>query len=206
MKGSKASQVADMLEQAHRRPKRLRWRRLVVFAALALLAAIGAPFWLARSFTAGPMPPSIGVVSKLPITLPNGQQAPLGQLIRPGLPTVISLWASWCGPCQLEAPHIVALRRRFGPDKLNLVYLNVREDGASPEDLARFLRSIGMPPNDYVSMRDADLPRLTSDSRNLIPRTFVFDKAGTPIAMIVGYKPMALERVSGLLSDQTTDR
>ncbi|WP_271300393.1 TlpA disulfide reductase family protein [Sphingomonas sp. CV7422] len=140
-------------------------------------------------------------MSKLPVTLPDGQQAPLGQLIRPGLPTVISLWASWCGPCQLEAPDIVELRRHFGPDKINLVYLNVREDGAPPADLARFLRSIGMPPHDYVSMGYADLPRLTNDTRNLIPRTFVFDKAGTPIAMIVGYKPMALARIPGLLSD-----
>lgn len=68
------------------------------------------------------------------------------------------------------------------------------------------LRSIGMPPHEYASMGYADLPRLTNDARNLIPRTFVFDKAGTPVAMIVGYKPMALERVPSLISEQVIDR
>ncbi len=193
--------MALSIGHSEQRHKHLRWRRLLPLVAMALLALIGVRVWSAQSFTTGPMPPPIKVVSKLPVTLPDGQQAPLGQLIRPGLPTVISLWASWCGPCQLEAPDIVELRRHFGPDKINLVYLNVREDGAPPADLARFLRSIGMPPHDYVSMGYADLPRLTNDTRNLIPRTFVFDKAGTPIAMIVGYKPMALARIPGLLSD-----
>lgn len=186
-------------------PRRL-WRRILLSVAVVLAALFAFGFWRARSFTAGPMPPALGLVRAIPVLLPDRRPALLGDRIRPGVPTVISLWASWCGPCRLEAPTIVALRRQFGPDKLNLVYLNVREDSARANDLAHYLQSIGMPPNDYLAMEIQYLGRLTNDARNLIPRTYVFDPAGAPTAMIVGYKPLALDRIAGVIDEYSRSK
>ena len=185
-------------------PQKPRRRRPIVLrslgaVALLLVLLVAMRIGIVRSFDNGPLPPTLTELRTLPVTMPGGERAAFGELFRPGIPTVVSLWASWCGPCRSEAPKLVELRRKFGRDELNLVYLNVREDGTPARDLKDFLVSVGMSPTDYAVMDQKQLRRLTNDTQNLIPRTYVFDNAGAPEAMIVGYKPLALARIAGLV-------
>ncbi|HEX8416298.1 MAG TPA: TlpA disulfide reductase family protein [Methylobacterium sp.] len=179
-------------------------RRLLAIVIAVLAAMAGATAWVARSFD-GPMAPPLHIVGAITVTMPNGESERLGNLVRPGVPTVIALWASWCGPCRSEAPHIVELRRRFGPGRLNLVYLNARETGVPAATLSRFLRMAGMRPDDYAVISDAHLARLTRDPQNLISRVYLFDPTGRPTATIVGYKPLAFDRVSELVAGYVCD-
>ena len=179
-------------------PRRTLWR-FAGFFVLALSILLTARVLMLRSFDDGPMPPPLAAVGRIPVTMPDGSVAPIGSLLRPGLPTVVTLWASWCGPCRSEAPKIAELRRRFGPETLNLLYLNAREDGASHDDLEKYLTSVGFAPDAYAVLSQSNLSRLTNDSQNLIPRTYLFDRAGVPQAMIVGYNPLALDRIAGLI-------
>ena len=86
-----------------------------------------------------PLPPPLSKIATLPVMLPSGKKGLLKDAIKPGLPTVISLWAGWCGPCYLEAPKIAELRRRVPEDRLNIVYLNVRDPYATREELADYM-------------------------------------------------------------------
>jgi cytochrome c biogenesis protein CcmG, thiol:disulfide interchange protein DsbE len=48
----------------------------------------------------------------LPPLTPDQFQQLLGQLH--GTPVVVNFWASWCGPCRVEAPGLSAVSRQFG--------------------------------------------------------------------------------------------
>ena len=43
-----------------------------------------------------------------------------------GRPTLVVFWASWCGPCMDEIPHLNDLKREYG-DRLELVGVNMGE-------------------------------------------------------------------------------
>ena len=189
---------SDVVVQSTRRRFRKRWVLYATGLLLGFLLAVR--IFNGWSFD-DPLPPDLASVGDLPVTLANGQAAILNDTIRPGVPTVVSLWASWCGPCFREAPKIAELRRKFPPEALNIVYLNVRDPAATPADLADYMKRFDMPLQ-YVVLRDAErLSQLTNDPKNLIPRTLVFDRRGRPMATIVGYKPLALGRIEGLVSE-----
>ena len=176
------------------------WWRWLGFAVVIVAALAGTRFLTSRAFDNGPLPPALASVARLPVTLPDGRSGQLGDAIKPGIPTVVTLWASWCGPCRNEAPKIAELRRRFGSDRLNLLYLNVRDTAASRMDLARYMTEYGMAPDGYAVLADDRIATLTRASDILIPRTLVFDRSGQPIAKITGYKPLALDRIEGLIA------
>jgi thiol-disulfide isomerase/thioredoxin len=170
-------------------------------AGLILVAWIAIRIVVARSFDNGPMPPPLAKSGQLEVMLPDGSRRRLGDLVRPGVPTVINLWASWCGPCVEEGPKIAELRRRFGPRQLNIVSLNVRDEISDREAKALFMKDAGLAPEAYAILANDKIRALANTEDVLIPRTIVFDSAGAPLARITGYKPLALDRVAGLIGN-----
>ena len=87
-----------------------------------------------------------------------------------GKPWVLNVWASWCGPCREEHPHIVA----FARDKqVRLVGLNYKDQRA---DALGWLKEVGNPYD--VSLSDLD-GRVGIDFGVYgVPETFVIDRAG----------------------------
>jgi len=66
-------------------------------------------------------------------TLPakSGGQVSLAEL--KGQVVMVNFWATWCGPCRQEMPHLEALYRRYGDLGFTLLGVNVEEDSSGAD-------------------------------------------------------------------------
>jgi thiol-disulfide isomerase/thioredoxin len=58
-----------------------------------------------------------------------------------GKTVLVNVFASWCGPCRLEMPHIVEASNQLSEDEVAFVGINLQED---PEAVARFKEEFGI--------------------------------------------------------------
>ncbi|MBR5350331.1 MAG: redoxin family protein [Prevotella sp.] len=62
------------------------------------------------------------------LDLPDGKQVQLKDIAK-GKFTYIDVWATWCGPCKKEIPHMAKLVERFkGNDKVQFISISVDEN------------------------------------------------------------------------------
>lgn len=126
------------------------------------------------------------VASGAPLPLPAEPLTPVsarefeGILVgQRGKPVVVNVWASWCGPCRVEAPLLQRASERYGE---RVVFLGV--DARDSEGDARdFLRRYGITYPNVVD-RDGDILGLLA--LRGFPTTYVFDRQGRVRASVVG--------------------
>ena len=109
---------------------------------------------------------------------PLGEEAPpTDASLRSGEVTLVNFWASWCAPCRVEHPQIMALK----DEGLAIIGVNYKDDPAKALD---FLDELGDP----YSAIGADAEGRTAIDWGVygVPETFVVDGDGTVVLRFAG--------------------
>jgi cytochrome c biogenesis protein CcmG/thiol:disulfide interchange protein DsbE len=97
-----------------------------------------------------------------------------------GKVVVLNFWASWCEPCQLEAPVLESAQRRL--ERHDATVLGVTYLDASP-DSESFVRRYHLT---YTNLRDNTGAFAHSYGTDQLPESFVIDRQGKIVAISRG--------------------
>ena len=98
---------------------------------------------------------------------------------------VVNFWATWCGPCRSEIPHLVEMNREYKARGVEFIGLSTEDPTTSREKVRDFARQFGI---DYrLGFTDRQYAALLMRDRTNIPQVFVL-KDGRELNRFIGYK------------------
>ena len=101
----------------------------------------------------------------------------------------IDFWASWCPPCRVSVPEIVALQRDLGGSRFEVIAINVDE---RLDDALRFLEHY---PMNYDVLSDPQGATAAAWALPGMPTSFVVDPEGRVTLVHVGFRPGDMEDI-----------
>lgn len=110
-----------------------------------------------------------------------------------GRVVLIDFWATWCGPCNQELPHMQKLAKKYENDPFEVISISWDADETKWKD---FVAAHGMTWNQY---RDANHALSTAFNVNAIPHYFTIDSDGVLTAENVGSGSMVDGRIDKLV-------
>lgn len=168
--------------------------KTILLLAFALATALFTTPYAGDSFTWQPsLGPNLDQLKEKNFTVktPDGETVNLNTLLGEGKPVVLDFWATWCGPCRAEIPHLNALQKKYGKDGLVVIGLTFEDPAEEQETVKRFTRQFNM------GYQVAFAPKAAYQLFNgralasRIPQTFVFGSDGKLIRRMVGYDPVS---------------
>jgi cytochrome c biogenesis protein CcmG/thiol:disulfide interchange protein DsbE len=174
-----------------RKPRKL---KLVYLLPLGLVLSLTLIFLLRLGSGDDPsvVPSALVGQPAPPFELPPLEGAGVPGLARgdlDGQVTVVNIFASWCGPCRVEHPQLVALA---ADERIRVVGIDYKDQ---PANALRFLNELGNP---YAAIGVDTRGRAAIDWGVYgVPETFVVDRAGVIRFKFIG--PLSAETVEGAL-------
>jgi cytochrome c biogenesis protein CcmG, thiol:disulfide interchange protein DsbE len=125
----------------------------------------------------GQLPAAPGSTVSLP-TLDGSRRQSLASLR--GKVVVLNFWASWCGPCENEAPMLERAQKRLAPSGGTVLGVTYKDDAGASRDFVRKFKL------SYPSLRDDRLDLAPKYGTTKLPETFVLDRRGRVVALSRG--------------------
>jgi len=136
-----------------------------------------------------PMEPSLDQVKAENFVIQTlaGKNTYLNKLLGEGKPVVLDIWATWCGPCRQEIPHLVELAELYRKDGLIVIGLTTEDPAAHRQDVKDFVKQYGMTYQVGFASRQLYMAFNNGSDAMRIPQTFIFGADGRLIRRLIGY-------------------
>ncbi len=120
-----------------------------------------------------------------------------------GKVVILSFWASWCGPCRKELPVLASVVKQVGPDHLQVLAINHRDELEPFRYVVNVLKDY---PITFMK-RDPNSRVARKFGVKGIPRMIVIGRDGKVAADHIGYGdaviPQLVEELNALLAQKT---
>lgn len=136
-----------------------------------------------------PVEPSLDQIKaeKFAVKTLAGKSINLNSLLGKGKPVVLDIWATWCGPCRQEIPHLVELAEQYRKDGLIVIGLTTEDPATDRQRVKDFVKEYGMTYQVGFASRQLYVAFNNGSEAMRIPQTFVFDADGKLIRRLIGY-------------------
>jgi thiol-disulfide isomerase/thioredoxin len=132
--------------------------------------------------------PIPGPLNQHRVTLLDGGNVPLSDLIGGGKVVLVNFWATWCGPCRREIPELIELQKELRAQGVEIVGLTVENPLTERDEVQAFVGQQGINYRIGFAPEPAFLLFNGADPRAPIPQTFIFDRNGRLIDRFKGYR------------------
>ncbi len=100
-----------------------------------------------------------------------------------GKPLIVNFWARWCGPCRVEIPELIAIRRAY-KGKLEVLGIGIEDKADAAKE---FARAYEMDYPVFVA-REKGIPLMQAlgNTKGGLPFTIVVDRNGQVVQKKMG--------------------
>ncbi len=148
-----------------------------VFQTAGLLAV--AAVAVASSMAGAAVTPSAGAPD---FTLPSLDGPNLRLQEQRGRVVMINFWATWCGPCRVEMPHLSKLYEKYRGSGFTVLAVNIDED---PHKAASLAKQLGMR---FPVLLDTEKKVSRLYDLSTMPSTVLVDRDGRVRFVHRGYR------------------
>jgi thiol-disulfide isomerase/thioredoxin len=100
---------------------------------------------------------------------------------------IVNFWATWCGPCRQEIPHLIKLRQDFKDKGFEVIGVTHTSNDPDPETVNEFTKQFKIPYPIGYAESNLILGLQADGVRNNIPQSFIISRQGKVIKRFVGF-------------------
>ena len=173
----------------------------LISAAIILSAAIAYTFYQGSR----PTPPKSGSTSNSAALPENVMQASInlldGQKTRladySGKVLIVNLWATWCGPCRQEIPHLIEIAKEYKGKGVEVIGLTKEDPDNQPETVKQFSELLKI--NYPIGWVDDEMQSELMRGRAVIPQAYIIGRDGKILKHYVGFNPRVVPQMKAVI-------